>query len=932
MLFSLYKIIRLMKPGVYKKMKKALSPWLLVFILCTSKFINTKAQTCTSTAFTTYYNYNWRGQGGFFQKINSGGYLFGFMKDERKRVVTRVDANTNILWSKLYDYVGSTNLLNTFPYSNGVEDNDGNYFIDIQREAFALLDPLGNMLTTKHLRNPAFAHVTSIHSLLVLPDNRKLVFLQDHSNVEYYSYAIVCLSADLSTILWTKHLKQYEFYGHALSYSQGKLYLLGSSLQTFDRQGIIIALDANTGSLLNQVKFISNEVGGAVTLRNIYRYNDGFIITGFTPIQGLNKHFFLRTDNDFNITRSYYFSMSTMIASHFQPFDVPLIVESSGDFYGAITNSFGHHRFYMSASDSIIWNRYNFLSAYGSLFGFTKSNDGLVLFCRSETPDILNGVMIHAASISKSTYTGLFPGCVAGSLELGKSPLQLTKGISDIDVRDTSLFTLENLTGLAEANDFPVHNRCSGLSTCSDVAVQGPGSVCTSASVTFSALRNPQCFTSISWQLLGGNANMTTVNDSSVSIQFLQQGNYKLIAKLDVSCSVIADTLDVNVLAVLPALNIGPPDSALCSNSPGLLLDAVSGFVSYLWQDGSTGQTFNVTAPGLFHVTVKDQCDQVFKDSILIYPVITPALNIGNDNTVCVNDTFRINASPGFQTYSWQPVIEIHGLGQNIYVIPKTDLRVSVIARTAEGCIAKDTIDLTALYTTKVNLGNDLDLCKGDTSLIVADSGFGSYEWNTGSASQQIQVFDKGLYWVKALNMNGCYSRDTIEVRNLFELPIPNLGSDFKLCQLENKVIDPGVFSSYLWNDNSRSRYLTIKNAGMYWVSVIDVNNCKGIDTVYVIKKDCVQTVYIPNSFTPNADSKNDVFKATVFADSPKKFELYVYNRYGQIVFYSTDITKGWDGTFNGKLQPVSGYTWHCIYQFDGKMLNNETGTVLLIR
>jgi gliding motility-associated-like protein len=207
-----------------------------------------------------------------------------------------------------------------------------------------------------------------------------------------------------------------------------------------------------------------------------------------------------------------------------------------------------------------------------------------------------------------------------------------------------------------------------------------------------------------------------------------------------------------------------------------------------------------------------------------------------------------------------------------------------------------------------------------------------NYEWSTGLHDQQIRVFDKNLYWIKALNLNGCYSRDTIEVRNVFDPPVPYLGADIQLCELENKMLDAGNYSTYLWNDNSVARYLNIKDGGKYWVSVADKNNCKGSDTINVVKKDCTEAVYFPNSFTPNTDFKNDVFKALTIAKVPQKFGLYVFNRYGQIVFHSTDITKGWDGTYNGKLQPASGYVWRCEYQFEGKMLNIETGTVLLIR
>jgi hypothetical protein len=189
---------------LHKNTRNVISTWLLVFIFITVNITNTKAQTCTSTTNATYYPYNWRGQGGFFQKINSGGYLFGFMKDERQRLVTRVDDNANILWSKLYSYVGSTNILNTFPYSNGVEDNNGNYFIDMQAEAFALLDPQGNIITTKHLKGPLnLPQEASIHSLLVLPDNRKLLFVQDHSGLQYYSYHFMDQTFNAIRILWS---------------------------------------------------------------------------------------------------------------------------------------------------------------------------------------------------------------------------------------------------------------------------------------------------------------------------------------------------------------------------------------------------------------------------------------------------------------------------------------------------------------------------------------------------------------------------------------------------------------------------------------------------------------------------------------------------------------------------------------------------------
>ncbi len=850
-----------MKHSGHKKKTKHFSVFFVFLILLSAKTINTNAQICTTTSFATYFGYTWRGQAGCFEKTADTGYLFSVVKNELKNVVTKVDTNTNIIWSKTYDYIGSTYLLNTFQYNNSLLDNDGNYFIDLVGDAVALLDPQGNVITTKLLDGPLpnTMHEILIHSLLVLPDNRKLVFLQDFSSAWEYNYAVVCLSADLSTIVWTKNLKQYQFLAHKMVLLENKLHLLAQTTGPVGTEAIIITLDANTGNQLDQVKFISNEIGGNIWLRNLYRYNNGYILQARTNLQGFGKYCFLRLDNSFNIIRSYYFVNSFDSPNDPNPYDMPLFVEPDGSFYGAKTEPFGHLRFYVSSSDSVIWDRYVGLSGYGSLFGLCKSNDGFVLFCRSEVPDG-STLSSHALSITKSTLNGIFPGCSNYPLGIVQIPLQVVKGTSDVPVIDTTIFTLLNVTPLVEENTFMIDNRCNGVSTCSSVVVQGPTSLCSSSPVSFTALRNQYCFTSIDWEVIGGNSNIIKINDSTVNVNFLQQGNYKVVVKLGTNCFPITDTIEVNVLSVLPPLNIGPPDSALCTNTT-IRLDAGSGFASYLWQDGSTNQVFDVATPGLYHVTVRDQCDQVFKDSILITAANTPALDIGIDKSVCFNDTCFINASPGFQTYTWQPINEIHGQGQSIFVIPKNDVRISVIARTTEGCIATDTINV-----------------------------------------------------------------------KVFPLPTPNLGQDIKLCEPENKVIEPGEYVSYVWNDNSKDRYLNVKNTGIYWVYVIDRNNCKGSDTIQVVKKYCVQSVYIPNAFTPNNDSKNDLFKATAFGDVLTKFELYVYNKYGQIVFYSTDINKGWDGTFNGKLQPASSYVWRCIYRFDAKFLNNETGSVILVR
>ncbi len=88
----------------------------------------------------------------------------------------------------------------------------------------------------------------------------------------------------------------------------------------------------------------------------------------------------------------------------------------------------------------------------------------------------------------------------------------------------------------------------------------------------------------------------------------------------------------------------------------------------------------------------------------------------------------------------------------------------------------------------------------------------------------------------------------------------------------------------------------------------------------------------MPNAFTPNADGENDVFRVPYsMAEEVTKFS--VYNRWGELIFSTTNLNEGWDGTFGGKPQSPGTYVWMIEYK---DLLSNKSatakGTVILIR
>ncbi len=154
-----------------------------------------------------------------------------------------------------------------------------------------------------------------------------------------------------------------------------------------------------------------------------------------------------------------------------------------------------------------------------------------------------------------------------------------------------------------------------------------------------------------------------------------------------------------------------------------------------------------------------------------------------------------------------------------------------------------------------------------------------------------------------------------------------SLGNTLELCTGDSLILNPDNFLSYIWQDGSTGRTFKIKNAGNYSVTVS--NNC-GSTTKNVVVTEQPCTVYFPNAFTPNNDGKNDFFKALNTAGITE-FELYIYNRWGEIIFYTNDKNKGWDGTYKANIQPTGVYIFQCRATNTNKKFYFKN-TILLLR
>ncbi|HUC79489.1 MAG TPA: gliding motility-associated C-terminal domain-containing protein [Flavisolibacter sp.] len=547
-------------------------------------------------------------------------------------------------------------------------------------------------------------------------------------------------------------------------------------------------------------------------------------------------------------------------------------------------------------------------------------------------------------------------------------------------------------------------NVCSKISRCDSLRIAGPDTICVSNNfLSFTTLRNPECQKRVEWQIASSMVDSSFLsNDSTFNIRFKPIGDATASLPLYASVSNCLAAKDTLLLTLLPGPQALPADTIVCDPALSLRLTPGKWLRDYQWQDGSTDSVFTATMPGTYWVNGKTKCGSPFTDTVRI---TFAQLNLRGPQMICSGDTATLRSAPGYTNYLWTPHADFFLLNDSVAkVFPKVTQRYTVSAQVAtSGCTVSDTIELMVLQPTPVALGKDTSICEGETFNLDAGAGFLAYAWNDSTSGQYKAVTRPGQYIVTVMDANGCQAKDTFNLVSLFPRPTVNIHQGQVMCIGQTDVLNPGnSYAAYQWQDGSVGQTYKVSDTGIYWVRVLDENNCTNTDTAHITKlvsppanfiytdtlkcsfetiqlkpfhsfnqylwsngsiastlevstsglyklkvtdgngcfgeqtikvenKDCPNRIFFPSAFSPNGDGRNDKFKPSLSGDVVK-YEFIVYNRWGQIIFKTTDTNKGWDGDLRGREQGNFAFVWMCRYQFRNEKEQIQKGTAVLIK
>ena len=369
----------------------------------------------------------------------------------------------------------------------------------------------------------------------------------------------------------------------------------------------------------------------------------------------------------------------------------------------------------------------------------------------------------------------------------------------------------------------------------------------------------------------------------------------------------------------LPIVTAGP-DQVVCAGTSVTLTAA--GAVTYTWNNGViNGIAFNPNSGTLVYTVIGTNafsCENFDQVQVIVNP--NPNTVASPDQTIC-NGTSITLVGAGASNYAWDNGV-INGvpftpvLGTTVY---------TVIGSFLTGCQSLDSVTITVNPKPIVTTFN-AEICKGE-SVVLKGFGADTYTW-TGGVIDNVAFYPMATenYFVTGTNLFNCSSSAMAKVV-VHDLPIASFymkNEHFTTTSSSSMFMNTSYDAvSYSWNFNDGSPISAeespyhefIADAEMeFTVQLIATTSFGCVDTairVIEIKEELL--FYVPNTFTPDGDNLNNTFQP-VFVNGfdPQGYTLYIFNRWGQIVFESHDTNVGWNGRYgvDGDFAQDGTYSW----------------------
>lgn len=400
---------------------------------------------------------------------------------------------------------------------------------------------------------------------------------------------------------------------------------------------------------------------------------------------------------------------------------------------------------------------------------------------------------------------------------------------SSINVTTAGTYTVQvtNANGCQSAASSGTSVTVNALPATPTVTAGGPTTFCSGGSVTLTS--SP------------GSTYLWSNGATTASINVTTSGNYSVQVTNAAGCQSTASSatpVTVNALPSTPTISAGGSTTFCAGGSVTLTASAGS---SYLWSNGATTSSINVTTAGTYTVQVTNGngCQSAASSGTTVtvnaLPA-TPTISAGGPTTFCAGGSVTLTSTPG-SSYLWSNGATSASI--NVTTAGTYTVQVSNAAGCQSTASAGTSVTVNSLPAAPtISASGPTTFCSGGSVTLTSTPG-SSYLWSNGSTSASINVNSAGTYTVQVTNAAGCQSPassgTTVIVNPLPAAPTISASGSTTICDGETVTLTSSAGSAYLWSNGSSNASINVNTAGTYSVQVTDANGCQSLSSVGTI-------------------------------------------------------------------------------------------------
>lgn len=443
-----------------------------------------------------------------------------------------------------------------------------------------------------------------------------------------------------------------------------------------------------------------------------------------------------------------------------------------------------------------------------------------------------------------------------------------------------------------------------------------------------------------------GNSTVATI--SIINKNTVAFGND--FALDDISFAPIIISRDsVKITVDTPLINTSS-DSAICSGS-SIQINS-SGALNYLWTPASGLSNTSISNPVAspssttkYIVTGTNSFGCTAKDSITVTINPKPTITLSNDTLVCSGSNIQLAAGGG-TAYSWSPVNTLSNPSiANPFATATSNTVYKVTVTNADNCSSIDSVRVDVRQPNTFSISPSTSVCIGDSVQLVAAGG-DIYNWSPAPSLSNTNLANPFAYPVNTTDYDVIISDTLCNISETLTAtiavnPLPVLTTsktnDVDCSNASSQLNVTGAVQ-YVWLPSGTLNNALIRDpiaspltTTQYIVTGKDINGCSNTDSITVlVTADNSGNYLMPNAFTPNNDGINDCFGIKNWGPVTE-FDFSIYNRWGQLVFHTTDPGICWNGNFKAEAQNAGLYAY-MINAKNACGVIKRNGLVTLIR